>query len=86
MRLSAQETTELYARFRDQEWRNESPDQYFDRITSLPEGESENAQKFRIVGDFTKLSQRVEGSILDVGCGGGVLIETMRRVLGDDWS
>lgn len=86
VRLSAQETTELYARFRDQEWRNESPDQYFDRITSLPEGESENAQKFRIIKDFTKLSQRVEGSILDVGCGGGVLIETMRKALGDNWS
>jgi SAM-dependent methyltransferase len=85
-RLSEQEIAELYARFRNQEWRNESPDQYFDRITSLPDSESENSQKFRIINRATSVSQRGEGSVLDVGCGGGVLIETMRKTLGNSWS
>lgn len=86
VRLSAQEVTELYARFRDQEWRNESPDQYFDRITSLPNAQSENVQKIRVIDEVTGISQRSGGRVLDVGCGGGVLIETMRRALVGEWS
>jgi len=86
MRLSAEETAKLYARFRDQEWRNESPDEYFDRITSLPDAQSENVQKIRVIDEVTGISQRSGGRVLDVGCGGGVLIETMRRALVGEWS
>jgi hypothetical protein len=71
VRLSAQEVTELYARFRDQEWRNESPDQYFDRVTSLPNAQSENVQKIRVIDEVTGISHRSGGRVLDVGCGGG---------------
>jgi len=71
MRLSAEETAKLYARFRDQEWRNESPDEYFDRITSLPGAQSENVNKMRVIDEVTKISQHSGGRILDVGCAGG---------------
>lgn len=81
VRLSDSELESLYARFRDQEWRNESPDQYFDRITSLSEAESENFEKFNIIEELTTISKLKEGSVLDIGCGGGVLIEEMRRRL-----
>lgn len=78
MKLKDSELETLYARFRDEEWRNESPDEYFDRIVSLSETESENFQKFSIIGEFSGICQLSEGSVLDIGCGGGVLIEEMR--------
>jgi len=81
VKLRDSELKSLYARFRDQEWRNESPDQYFERITSLSEAESENFQKFSIIEEFTGICQLSEGSVLDIGCGGGVLIEEMSRRL-----
>lgn len=81
MRLRDYELETLYARFRDQEWRNESPDQYFERIISLSEAESENFQKFSIIEEVTGICQLSEGNVLDIGCGGGVLIEEMRQRL-----
>lgn len=86
VRLTDSELEQLYKRFRDQEWRNETPDEYFDRITSLPLTESENSKKMDIIEEWTRIGQRSSGSALDVGCGGGVLIETMRRRLHGNWS
>jgi len=85
VRLSAAELKILYHRFRDQDWRKESPDEYFDRITSLPVTESENSKKMEIIEEWTKIGQRSSGNALDIGCGGGVLIETMRRRLRGNW-
>lgn len=66
----------LYDKFRDSCVMNESPDEYFDRITSLPNGQSENYAKIEwihgVIPDFMKDG----GCLLDIGCGGGVFIRT----------
>ena len=85
-RLSPEDLVTLYERFRDQEWRKESPDEYFDRITAMPAAASENSQKMsllqRVVGS-EKLSQG--GAAIDIGCGGGVLLHTAKKALGGGW-
>ena len=83
IRLSPEDLVTLYERFRDQEWRKESPDEYFDRITAMPAAASENSQKMSIlqkVAGSERLSQG--GAAIDIGCGGGVLIHTAKNVLG----
>jgi len=81
------EIKKLYDEFRNQEWRKESPDEYFDRITAMPAAASENSQKMsllqRVVGS-EKLSQG--GAAIDIGCGGGVLLHTAKKALGAGWS
>lgn len=87
IRLSPQELVTLYERFRDQEWRKESPDEYFDRITALPSAQSENSQKISILkqaAGWRNLSQG--GAVIDIGCGGGVLLHTAKKVLGTEWN
>lgn len=66
----------LYDKFRDASFRNESPDQYFDRITSLPPEQSENLAKVRWLGEHLTQKLASAGRLLDVGCGGGVFIHT----------
>lgn len=84
LRLDERELTKLYERFRDQEWRNESPDNYFNRITSLPDSESENYQKLRmIISNAAGRNLSNMRSMIDIGCGGGVLIHTAQRLLGE---
>ncbi len=66
----------LYEKFRDSTFRNETPDEYFDRIAFLPDGESENASKVnRIISNLTSLISK-GGKIMDIGCGGGVFLYT----------
>ena len=84
-RLTATELVTLYDRFRDQEWRQETPDQYFDRITQLPLGQSENAKKFGRVCELTGILQDEPGALIDIGCGGGVLIHSAQQVLSNSW-
>jgi len=88
VRLSTQEIRTLYDRFRDQDWRKETPDQYFDRITSLPFYQSENSQKVALIlSRLGALSDRVEmQSMIDIGCGGGVLLNSFESRLGDRWA
>jgi cyclopropane fatty-acyl-phospholipid synthase-like methyltransferase len=86
IRLSPENLVTLYKRFRDQEWRKESPDEYFDRITAMPAAASENSQKMSLlqrVVDPEKLSQG--GRAIDFGCGGGVLLHTAKKALGAGW-
>ena len=86
IRLSPEDLVTLYERFRDQEWRKESPDEYFDRITAMPAAASENSQKMSLlqrVVDPEKLSQG--GRAIDIGCGGGVLLHTAKKALGTGW-
>lgn len=66
----------LYDRFRDASFRNESPDAYFDRITSLPRAESENYAKVEWLRAHVPEHLNRNGRLLDVGCGGGVFIHT----------
>jgi 2-polyprenyl-3-methyl-5-hydroxy-6-metoxy-1,4-benzoquinol methylase len=82
--LNKAELRTLYQRFRDQEWRNESPDEYFDRITSLPAGESENHQKVELLRSLLDLSRG--GKLVDIGCGGGVLLHALRQQLPFNWN
>jgi len=88
VRLGFDELRVLYDRFRDQEWRKETPDQYFDRITSLPFDQSDNSQKVALIlSKFGGLPESATTqSMIDIGCGGGVFINTLRSQLGDRWS
>ena len=77
----------LYERFRDFSFRGETSDEYFDRITSFPPGESENHRKLnwlapRLKQHFGATESR---SILDIGCGAGVFLKTFLDVM-DGWS
>jgi SAM-dependent methyltransferase len=75
----------LYQRYEQDVFRNTTPEAYFDRIVTLPMADSENFQKalwlketltrFWPVRDLSSLR------ILDVGCGGGTLLYTLREVL-----
>lgn len=74
--LDSNEIQILYEKFRDYTFRSETPDEYFDRIAYLPDSESENASKVnRIIKNLTSLING-GGSILDIGCGGGVFLHT----------
>jgi len=70
----------LYSKFRDATYRGETPDQYFDRITGLPPEQSENTQKVRWLRERMGARLDAPGSLLDVGCGGGVFIHTFRAL------
>jgi 2-polyprenyl-3-methyl-5-hydroxy-6-metoxy-1,4-benzoquinol methylase len=69
----------LYEKFRDFTFRNESDDDYFDRITSYPESESENHHKFEWIRNIDSNFINRGGDLLDVGCGGGVFIYTFLK-------
>jgi 2-polyprenyl-3-methyl-5-hydroxy-6-metoxy-1,4-benzoquinol methylase len=70
----------LYERFRDVSIRNESPDEYFDRITTLPNDESENHEKVTWLREHLPREIRPDGLLLDIGCGGGVFIHTFKTL------
>lgn len=65
----------LYERFRDESIRNETPDEYFARITSLPLDQSETHMKMQWfdanAGEFCRARA---GKVLDIGCGGGIFL------------
>lgn len=86
IQLEESELERLYKRFREEEWRRETPDQYFDRITRLPPEESENHEKAQLI--VINLGSQLDagGKLLDIGCGGGVLIDTLQRTLPQGWS
>lgn len=69
----------LYKKFRDMSLRGETPDEYFDRITSLPEDQSENFSKLIWIKEFLSEYLPLNGNILDVGCGGGVFLSTFNN-------
>jgi len=75
-KLTPEELTVLYERFRDLGMATEPPDAYFDRITTLPPAQSENHAKLewlepKLRAHFGAASPK---SILDIGCGGGVFL------------
>lgn len=85
VRLDEGEISSLYSLFRDVAFRNETPDNYFNRITSLPAAQSENYQKLEYLASKTAIQSAVTRTMLDIGCGGGVLIHTASQILGSDW-
>lgn len=74
--LDERDIETLYDKFRDASFRNESPDAYFDRITSLPKAGSENQAKVEWLRVHAAETLRGGGRLLDIGCGGGVFIHT----------
>ena len=79
--LDTAETAKLYMLFRDRTIRSENPDEYFDRITSLPADESENHQRCVWLENDLPTS----GKVLDIGCGGGVFLHQFVRYFGQGW-
>ncbi len=80
-KLTPEELEILYQKFRDHSIVTEPPDEYFDRITSLPPEQSENFAKLewlepRLRAHFAKGSPR---NVLDIGCGGGVLLHSFAQ-------
>ncbi len=71
----------LYAHFRDMSLRNESPDEYFNRITNLPAKESENTVKVEWLKGNLEKRLAYPGKILDIGCGGGVFLYTFNKLI-----
>jgi len=70
----------LYKRFRDISFRNESPDEYFDRITGLPDNQSENVARINWLHKIMPERFKHGGKILDIGCGGGVFLHTFANM------
>jgi len=70
------ETKDLYLKFRDPSFRDEVADEYFDRIVSIPASDSENHIKVDwISGNISSCIEK-NGSIMDIGSGGGVFLHT----------
>ena len=70
------ETISLYKKFRDTSFRGEIADEYFDRITSIPNPESENYIKVQWLSNQISNHLNNGGNILDIGSGGGVFLYT----------
>lgn len=82
--LTEAEQESLYRNYGDDVFKKESPDAYFDRIASMPPSESENhAKAVWLQESFVGLVSASEGrplSVLDVGCGAGLLMRKLKDV------
>ena len=80
--LETFELENLYDRYRSAVFRNEEPDAYFDRITSLPIESSFNYSKTKKIDSYIakytnfRVSDSAKKYFLDVGTGGGVFVKT----------
>jgi len=85
--LTDDEIAVMYERFRDTDFRKETPDHYFDRITGLPKNESLNYQKVQklnlLIAKYGPLRQH--RTIYDVGIGGGVFVKTFLDYAEGHW-
>ena len=77
--LSSDDIEILYNHFRDSSVLNESPEVYFNRITSLPPDASENYQKIIWLRRHIPNHLLTPSTILDIGCGGGVFLHTFNK-------
>lgn len=73
--LEPAEKVLLYKKFRDQQLRGESLDDYFKRISSIEPSQSENFEKYQFLKKYIGDS----GEILDVGAGVGVFLYGFKR-------
>jgi SAM-dependent methyltransferase len=85
--LTDQELETLYARYRNAEFRSETPDQYFDRIVSLPTDESLNYQKTTVLNNYVDayMPAKPVRRMYDVGTGGGVFVKTFLDHCRGEW-
>ena len=86
--LTDAEVAVMYEHFRDTDFRKETPDEYFDRITTLSKSESLNYQKVQklnlLIAKYASAKQ--SRSIYDVGIGGGVFVKTFLDYAEGQWS
>ena len=81
-RLSINQLEYMYENYRSESFRGETPDQYFDRITGYKPEESENNHKVKWINSL--LGKNFSpNKILDIGCGGGVLLHTLKSFFKD---
>lgn len=85
--LTAGEIQHLYKHYRDASFRNETGDEYFNRITSLPKDQSLNYQKVQKLNPIihSLLSPKPERTIYDIGAGGGVFLKTFLDYACGQW-
>jgi len=74
--LDEKDTDILYAKFRDESFRNEIADEYFQRIISIPNSESENYAKVEWLSNKIPSYLEKKGRVLDIGSGGGVFLHS----------
>ncbi|WP_269625325.1 class I SAM-dependent methyltransferase [Prochlorococcus marinus] len=69
----------MYENYRSEDFRKETPDEYFDRIINYDSKHSENYHKTNWIRE--KLKEEWEpNNILDIGSGGGVLLHTLGEI------
>lgn len=72
----------LYKSYDQDVFSNTTPDDYFDKIISLSNDESENWQKIAWLKEkINDLGRNDISDALDIGCGGGTLLHTARKEL-----
>ena len=70
----------LYEHFRDHSVLSEPPDQYFDRISTLADEQSENYAKLSWLASHIGEFLGTQGNrVLDIGCGGGVFLHKFKE-------
>ena len=80
--LEQHEYEKLYENYDTDIFSGITPNEYFDKIISLPNGVSENREKAEWLKDILKRRNSNEAlSVLDVGCGGGTLLYILREEL-----
>lgn len=80
--LEQHEYEKLYENYDTDIFSGITPDEYFDKIISLPIGVSENREKAEWLKDILNRRNSNEAlSVLDVGCGGGTLLYILREEL-----
>jgi 2-polyprenyl-3-methyl-5-hydroxy-6-metoxy-1,4-benzoquinol methylase len=81
--LEDNELSMLYRNYDKDIFLNTTPDAYFEKIVSLSNDESENWQKVEWLGNILSKHKLFDTckSVLDVGCGGGTLLYTIKQQL-----
>ena len=80
--LSDPELDTLYKSYDQDVFSTTTPDDYFDKIISLSNDESENWQKIAWLKEIITGTGRQDIShVLDIGCGGGTLLHTAKDEL-----
>ena len=84
--LEDDELSLLYENYDKDVFLNTTPDAYFEKIVALPNEESENWQKIEWLSNTLNKHNLYERckTILDVGCGGGTLLHTIKEQLSVD--
>ena len=84
-RLEDADMDKLYRDYRLNDFRGETPDAYFDRISSYPPAQSENYKKVTWLTEAGVVPPGRAGRILDIGCGGGLLLHSF-QARHPDWT